>query len=182
VQTLVLDVAYRPVDMISWEDAIVQAVVKRTVEVIDQYPDRFINTVNWTVNMPSVVRLLTPIKKNKAVKFSRYNVYARDKCRCQYCGTFIGRREFTLDHVRPRAQGGTTTWENVVTCCVPCNQQKGQKSLAQSGMKLRSMPVKPKKLPDVTSFTMQYKKGMPESWRDYLRSAAYWDGELENDE
>ena len=178
-QTLVLDVGYQPLQRVPWETAIVW-VLERVVDVVDEYPDKSINTVNWSVKMPSVVRLVKPIRKRKAVKFSRHNLYARDKGRCQYCGQRVSRDRFTYDHVTPRAQGGKTTWENVVVSCITDNQYKGGRTPEQAGMKLLSTPVKPKYLPD-TSPGLHFADGMPEGWRTWLRDASYWNGELEND-
>src|SRR5262249_32879683 len=84
VQTLVLNVGYQPVARVPWERAIVWF-LDRVVEVVDEYPDRYIRSPNWTVRMPSVVRFLKPTPRKKAIKFSRHNVYARDRGRCQYC-------------------------------------------------------------------------------------------------
>ena len=52
-----------------------------------------------------------------------------------------------LDHVIPRAQGGRTTWENVVCCCVPCNLKKGAKLAHEAGMKLLKKPERPRWTP-----------------------------------
>jgi 5-methylcytosine-specific restriction endonuclease McrA len=41
--------------------------------------------------------------------------------RCAYCG---GPME-TMDHVVPLANGGGTTFTNVVPCCLDCNARKG---------------------------------------------------------
>ena len=89
------------------------------------------------------------------------------------------RDEITYDHVVPRALGGKTTWENIVTACIDCNQRKGGRTPEQAGMKLRSSPVKPKRLPETFRVTFTFRKGMPESWRSFLRSYSYWNGELE---
>lgn len=180
MQTLVLDVGYRPIQRVSWEKAIVW-VLERAAEVVEEYPGRYIRTVNWSVGMPSIVRLVKPIAKKRAVKFSRHNIYERDGRRCQYCGTPVARDRFTYDHVLPRARGGKTEWTNVVVCCTPCNQAKGSRTPEQAGMRLRSTPVKPKKLPGGPP-EIAYTNGMPEAWRSYLRDAIYWGGELENDE
>jgi 5-methylcytosine-specific restriction endonuclease McrA len=179
VQTLVLNVGYQPVARVPWETAIVW-VLDRIVEVVDEYPDRHIRTITWTVHMPSVVRFLRATPRKKAIKFSRHNVYARDRGRCQYCGLKVRRDEFTYDHVIPRMVGGRTCWENVVVACVPCNQKKAGRTPEESRMTLRSTPVKPKKLPDIPR-EMQFTPGMPESWKAWLRSAVYWDGALETD-
>ena len=181
MDTLVLDVGYQPVSVAPWESAIVW-VLEQVVEVVDEHPDRYIRTPSWKVYMPSVVRFLRPIPRKRAIKFSRQNVYARDRGRCQYCPRRVAQDEWTYDHVVPRTQGGRTVWENVVVSCVACNQRKGGRTPAQAGMMLRTLPVKPKRLPDVMSFAMTYKRGMPEAWKDWLRNVVYWDGELENDE
>ena len=177
--TLVLDLGYRPVAREPWQVAIVKVLVDRVAEVVEAYPDKYIHAPNFTVELPSVIRLLKPIRRKRAVKFSRQNVWVRDKGRCQYCGAKVPRYEFTYEHVIPRSQGGVTTWENVVVACVPCNQRKGGRTPAQAGMHLLSTPVKPKKLPDSSNFAMTFQEGMPESWRNWLRSAVYWNTELE---
>lgn len=184
---LVLDVGYRPWQCVSWQEAIVW-VLEKIVEIVDEHPDRYINTVNWSIKMPSVVRFLRPIPRKKAIKFSRQNVYARDKGKCQYCGQRVPRSDYTYDHVTPRAQGGKTCWENVVVSCVPCNQLKGGRTPQQAHghtsegqhyqMRLLSVPVKPKKL-DLSDLNITYRTGMPTAWRTWLRDAVYWNGTLE---
>ena len=131
--------------------------------------------------MPSVVRFLKPVPRKKAVKFSRQNVYVRDQGKCQYCGQRVPRTDFTYEHVIPRAQGGTTCWENVVVSCVPCNQRKGGRTPEQARMPLLVRPVKPKKLPDLAHLSLSFKPGMPESWKTWLRDAVYWNGTLDQD-
>jgi 5-methylcytosine-specific restriction endonuclease McrA len=176
-QTLVLDVGYQPIQITSWQTAIVW-VLDRVVEVVDEH-DQKIHTVNWAVPMPSIVRFLKPISRKRAIKFSRHNVYQRDKGRCQYCSVRTSREKFTYDHVVPRAQGGTTCWENVVVACVPCNQRKAGRTPEQAKMRLLSMPVKPRSLPGVGK-AVTYAAGMPGSWRDFVRDAVYWDGTLDS--
>lgn len=175
--TLVLDVGYRPISVAPWQEAIVW-VLERVVEVVDEYPDRTIHTVNWQVQMPSVVKFVRPIHRKRAVKFSRQNVYARDKGKCQYCGHRVSRSEFTYDHVVPRAQGGQTVWENVLVSCLICNQKKGGRTPEQARMRPVALPHRPRSLPDMP-LALAYRPGMPEAWRDYLRDAVYWGGELE---
>lgn len=69
---------------------------------------------------------------------------ARDLYTCQYCGGQPGRHELTVDHVMPRSRGGTTTWENVVTACGPCNRRKGDRTPEEARMKLLSEPARPR--------------------------------------
>ena len=60
--TLVLDVGYQPIACTTWQTAIVW-VLDRVVEVVDEYPDKYIRTPTWQVQMPSIVRFLKPIAK-----------------------------------------------------------------------------------------------------------------------
>jgi 5-methylcytosine-specific restriction endonuclease McrA len=132
--------------------------------------------------MPSVVRFLRALRgRRKVVKFSRENVYTRDKGRCQYCDVKVTRAEFTYDHVVPKSRGGKTEWTNVVCSCVPCNQTKKNRTPVQAGMRLRVEPVKPKKLPDTISLTFTWREGMPDGWKSWLRDMSYWHGELDAD-
>lgn len=179
METLVLNPGYEPVARVPWQRAVTLLFLGK-VEIVEEYDDREIRAVTFVLKMPSVVRLLRALRGAKrAIKFSRENVYARDGGRCQYCGAGVRRDEITYDHVVPRALGGTTTWENIVTACVECNQKKGGRTPAQAGLRLRSAPVRPKKLPEAFRVTLTFRQGMPESWRSFLRSCAYWHGELE---
>jgi len=179
MQTLVLNVGYMPVERVPWQKAIVW-VLERIAEVVEEYPDRYIRTTSWSVKMPSVVRLVKPIQRKRAVKFSRYNVYARDGGRCQYCGSKVPREEMQYEHVVPRSQGGKTCWENIVVACMPCNQRKAGRTPEQAGMRLRLSPVRPKKLPEIRR-PIAWTDGMPNAWRSWLRSEVYWNVELESD-
>jgi 5-methylcytosine-specific restriction endonuclease McrA len=70
-------------------------------------------------------------------------VLARDRETCQYCGAQPGRAHLTIDHVLPRAQGGTTAWENVVAACAACNHRKANRTPQQAGMSLARLPRRP---------------------------------------
>lgn len=45
--------------------------------------------------------------------------------RCVYCATPLEPETATLDHVYPRAHGGTNVPGNLVASCVRCNRLKG---------------------------------------------------------
>ncbi len=178
---LVLSAGYEPMARISWQRAIT-LLFGGKVEVVEEYEDKTIRSVTFELKMPSVVRFLKSARgKKRAVKFSRENVYLRDKGTCQYCSLKVPRSEFTYDHVKPRNQGGQTTWDNVVVACTPCNQKKAGHTPEQAKMKLLSKPVKPSKLPDTLRLTFTWHKGMPDSWKQWLASVHYWHDELDND-
>lgn len=178
-QTLVLDSGYQAVGTVSWQRAIT-LLWEGKVEVVEEYSNREVRSVTITLKMPSVIRFLKTIRgRRRLVKFSRENVLARDCSQCQYCGIYCSRQDATYDHVIPRAKGGQTTWDNVVICCVPCNQKKGGRTPEQAGMKLLTIPVKPKTLQSVR-FNVMYIKSMPPEWKTWVRDVQYWNGELDN--
>lgn len=109
---------------------------------------------------------------------SRENIYLRDGAACQYCGRHVSRAQATYDHVVPRAQGGKSDWANLVLCCAADNKRKAARTPEQAGMKLRSKPARPTKVPEVWTITVEPDQVPPE-WRQFLKDWAYWRGELE---
>ncbi|HAA55094.1 MAG TPA: HNH endonuclease [Myxococcales bacterium] len=181
MDTLVLSVGYEPMDRISWQRAMMLWASGK-VEIVEEYEDRQIRTVRIDLRMPSVVRLLRYIPRRKSrVRFSRHNVYARDKGRCQYCGIKMYQHESTYDHVVPRSQGGTTCWENVVLACFNCNQKKANRTPKEARMRLYNEPVRPKTLPETWRYSFTFQKDMPPSWRQYMTDFTYWNSELDQD-
>lgn len=181
MDTLVLSIAYEPMDRVSWQRAITLWAAGK-VEIVEEYDDRLIRTVQVDFRMPSVIRLLRNLPRRRArIRFSRHNVYARDKGRCQYCHERIHQHEATYDHVLPRSQGGVTSWENVVLACFHCNQRKANRTPLEAKMKLRTPPVRPKSLPETWRFSFTYQKNMPPSWKQYLMDFKYWNSELDHD-
>jgi 5-methylcytosine-specific restriction endonuclease McrA len=173
-RTLLLSQGYEPIKVISWQRAITLLTLGK-VEVIEEY-DNEVRTMSLVIKIPAVVRLLRAFRRHaKPVKFSRVNIYARDGYKCQYCGIKYQIDQLTYDHVTPRARGGRTTWENIVTCCYDCNYKKGNRTPAEAKMTLKSTPVRPEWVPAVTIRVST--KSMPDAWRDYL----YWTGEIESD-
>lgn len=66
------------------------------------------------------------------VSSRREAIHVREGGRCFYCLQRVvvrgvrGGRGRVLDHVVPRARGGTNSCRNLVSCCVECNSQKGE--------------------------------------------------------
>jgi len=177
---LLLDQSYQPIGRVDWQAAVTHLFTDE-VEVVETH-DAAVRSVTLEVKLPAVLRFVRRVTSRKRqVKFSRENVWARDKGRCQYCGQVVHRDDFTYDHVVPRAQGGHTTWTNVVVACGPCNQKKGGRTPQQAAMSLRAEPVKPSKLPDAMRFCLTWSPGMPPAWKAWLRDISYWHGALEQD-
>ncbi len=175
-RTLLLNATFEPLKIISWQRAIV-LLTQGKVEVIDCY-DRDVRGVSVTFKLPSILRLLKLVKvrrTSREVRFSRANIYRRDRYTCQYCGVRHPAEDLTFDHVTPLVQGGLTTWENIVTACLACNNRKGGKTPREARMRLIRTPAKPRWMPVVT--VRIGIKNAPLSWQDYL----YWNVELNND-
>lgn len=173
MNTLVLDQAYRPHKIVSWERAVTLMFMGK-VEVVEEY-DEEIRSVSISIKMPAVVRLLQKIRGNKrGVKFSRINILTRDGHKCCYCGRHLTFSRVTYDHVLPRARGGRTVWDNIVSSCKPCNERKGDRTPAEAGMRLVRAPVMPKSLP-ITMLRLEPGVTVPDKWATYI----YWQGQLD---
>jgi hypothetical protein len=62
-------------------------------------------------------------------KKQRLLVLKRDGYVCAYCGAEANQ----VDHVIPRARGGTHDMDNLVACCASCNNAKGSKAVFLAG-------------------------------------------------
>jgi 5-methylcytosine-specific restriction endonuclease McrA len=117
------------------------------------------------------VRVLRRFRRDRLrIRFSRVNIYARDRFVCQYDGRRYPTEDLTFDHVLPRSRGGRTSWENIVTCCVDCNTRKGNRTPQEAGMRLRALPLRPRYLPAVTVRFMD-RASIPAEWRSYWSAA-----------
>ena len=156
-----------PHKVISWQRAIVLAILGK-VEVVAEY-DEMIRSPSVALRAPAVVRMhRTHMPHRGAIRFCRAHVFRRDAWRCQYCGAVLPARELTFDHVMPRARGGRTDWENIVTCCRACNDHKRDRTPDEASMKLLRRPVKPTWLPPVRLGLDFDGKTAPEAWRAFV--------------
>ena len=174
-QTLLLNASFEPLKVVHWQKAIT-LLCQGKVEVISVY-DREVRSVSITFKLPSVIRLLRYVRirhRFDYVPFSRANIYARDQYCCQYCGEEFPTSDLTFDHVMPVAHGGAKDWENIVTCCIPCNRRKGGRTPEEAGMRLIRHPRRPEHVPAIR-ITIGLRNA-PDSWRDYL----YWNIELDD--
>jgi 5-methylcytosine-specific restriction endonuclease McrA len=136
---LVLNATYEPINVTSVRRAMV-LIFKGTARP-EELTDRVFHSARMAFPVPSVIRLTEYIQiPYERKELSRRNVLLRDGYGCQYCGRKLNSSDLTIDHVIPRARGGRTTWDNVVTCCRKCNARKGQHLPEEVGMKLLKHP------------------------------------------
>ncbi|WP_419906662.1 HNH endonuclease [Hoeflea sp.] len=162
--------SYYPLSLWSWQDAI-KAVFLDRVNILAEYEHR-VSSPSMSMALPSVVCLKTYVKPSRYPAFTRFNVFLRDRFRCQYCGTD---KDLTFDHVIPRRYGGETTWENIVAACSSCNLKKGGKMPKEARMYPAQKPYHPTVHDLHNNGRMFPPNFLHESWMDYL----YWDVELE---
>lgn len=62
----------------------------------------------------------------------RFEIFKRDDFQCRYCGKRSPEAILEVDHVLPRASGGTDDYDNLVTACFECNRGKGARLLTQA--------------------------------------------------
>jgi 5-methylcytosine-specific restriction endonuclease McrA len=144
-------------------------------ELSETAEDYCIHTVDFKIKVPDVIVLtLFNGVHRREIKFSRRNIFERDKNMCQYCSRQFKKTELTLDHIIPRSSGGRSTWENLVLACVPCNVRKGSRLPDDAGMPLIRQPRKPRWVPYTGENLSSARKP---SWQRFV-DAAYWDVEL----
>jgi 5-methylcytosine-specific restriction endonuclease McrA len=167
MDTLVISATYEPMYRVDWQRAMTLWVAGR-VEVLDTHIEIVVRTVGARFALPSLIRFKTGgCPYRGGVRFSKENVFKRDKGRCQYCDTVVRRHEITYDHVVPRRSGGKSSWDNLVLACRSCNQSKGGRTPAQAGMRLKASPREPRSLPTIREM-LSFEDGMPLSWRPFL--------------
>jgi len=109
--------------------------------------DKFITaSQDRRIRLPSVIVKASYDKVPKRrPKCDRRGIKERDKTTCQVTGEHAP--DGTLDHLQPRSRGGKNTWTNLVWMKKDINHAKGDKTLAEAGLKLIRPPVEPKEVP-----------------------------------
>ncbi len=161
---LVLNATYQPLSTVSTRRAVV-LLLKEKAELLEAAESR-LRSANISLPVPLVIRLVYYVRvpNHFGIHLNRANVLLRDNYTCQYCGATPSRKELTIDHVVPRVLGGTTTWDNLVCACKPCNLKKGGRTPEQANMPLRKIPGEPRYMALVVAGSVE----QPQVWDKYL--------------
>ena len=165
-RVLVLNASYEPINVCTVRRATV-LIIKQRAEILER-ADSELHSESLTVPRPVVIRLITYVRIPRDAhsrKITRRAIFARDRWTCQYCGG--EQRTLTIDHVVPRSKGGASSWDNIVTCCAPCNRRKGDRLPREVGMHPRRKP----KPPSTTIFVHVATPAIPAAWEQYLVAA-----------
>ena len=166
-RVLVLNATFEPINVCSVRRATV-LVLKARAEVVEK-SGAALHSESLTMPRPVVIRLTTYVRIPRDAhrrKITRRAVFARDRWTCQYCGGVRG--TLTIDHVVPRSKGGGSSWDNIVTCCAPCNRRKGDRLPRQAGME----PLRVPKAPHPQVFVHVASATIHPVWEQYLTLAA----------
>jgi 5-methylcytosine-specific restriction endonuclease McrA len=184
---LVLNKAYMPIDVWTWEDAMCAWFTDRA-EILAEYDDVTVRTGRGSDNkvrefkVPAVIRLPSAfVKKQRGgyvttLPATRSNLLKRDEGKCCYCGKHLTLNTATIEHVHPQSKGGLTDWMNCRMACQPCNHKKGDRSLKEMGWKLRkqvSIPTLNEHAPKNVIQKVGGKAIHP-SWSDYIKWQVNW--------
>ena len=164
MRTLVLNAGYEPLAVVSFKRALVLVMTGKAQAVeVDVGHPVWSATEVW--DRPSVIVLTRYVRVpyGRSVPVSRRGVLRRDEHRCGYCDGTAS----TIDHVIPRSRGGADSWENLVACCLRCNNVKGDRTPAEMGWSLRVVP----RMPFDTAWLVRGTERPAAEWSEYLRAA-----------
>lgn len=162
-KVLIINTSGQPIRIAHWTKAILLIYLGKA-DAVSYYKDTYIHSQFKTIHLPNIINLKKYVKGQIIYpKFNRENVFIRDKYICQYCGIKENPKKLTIDHVVPKSLGGKKNWTNIVTCCIPCNQKKANKTIEISGMSLIKKPFKLKKLS-----LLSLKQNDPKEWKSYF--------------
>ena len=137
---LVLNSIYQAINVVTAKRAIL--LVLNGIASVEEVSGEVLRSGRgYKMPIPSVVRLFS-YRKIPAYRYSlsRKNIILRDHSTCQYCAKKLPASELTMDHVTPRSKNGGNTWHNLVACCKPCNNKKGDRTPEEAGMTLMHRP------------------------------------------
>lgn len=165
MRTLVLNAGYEPLAVVSFKRALVLVMnEKASIVATDAEHPVWGTYSSWDRPSVIILRRYVRIPNGRNVPVSRRGVLRRDNNRCGYCGNAAT----TIDHVQPRSRGGKDTWENLVACCLKCNNIKGDRTPSEMNWSLRMVPRAPH---GTTWLVRGVERALPD-WEEFLAPAA----------
>lgn len=161
MRTLVLNAGYEPLAVVSFKRALI-LVLNQKATVLAGSETTTVRSASAEFTLPTVILLqrYVRIPNARQVPVSRRGVLRRDNFHCAYCGKSAN----TVDHVMPKSRGGSDSWENLVACCLKCNNAKGDRTLAEIGWELKFKP----KMPTGLIWSVRGADRELPQWQEYL--------------
>src|SRR5690606_5665278 len=137
---LILNATYEPLGVVSVRRAAILILSAKAVCVADG--DGILHSARQAIPVPSAVRLTRVVR----VPYRAQAGLPRRAASARPGGPSAHRRAAaeTIDHVMPRSRGGRHAWENVVAACARCNHRKGDRTPAELGWRLHTVPSVPR--------------------------------------
>ena len=163
MQTLILNLDFQPLSVVSAHRGLVLSLKNKNVKVLEYY-ELTISSEDDIFEVPAVMLYEKFVQPPKRRTISKHYVMLRDKMTCQYCSCKLSATTASIDHVVPVSRFNTrqdaNTWDNLVACCKSCNTKKRNRSPKEAGMKLLKEPRKPNGFLHIHTG--------PEIWRKYV--------------
>lgn len=165
MRTLVLNAGYEPLAVVSFKRALVLVMTEKAtvIEHVENEPV-WGSTGSWDRPAVIVLSRYVRVPGSRRIPVTRRGVLRRDGHRCAYCGKVAS----TIDHVMPRSRGGKDTWENLVACCLRCNNLKGDRTPQEMHWELNLTPQAPRG----SQWTVRGTERADPRWEPYLALAA----------
>ena len=100
---------------------------------------------------------------------NRQEIYQKYNGHCAYCGREIAFRDMQVDHLIPKANGGTDDMDNLMPSCRSCNHYKRAETLESFRRMIETIPVKLGKREYIFKVGMTY--GF---WNDKKRKVKFY--------
>lgn len=154
--------SYEPLSICGVKKALILIILGKA-ELISTVENRILQSVNLIYPWPSVIRLkkFIHVPYNRII-LTRKNIIKRDGHRCAYCKR--ADISLTIDHIQPKSRGGSDSWENLVACCIHCNNRKGNRTPEEAGMRLLIKPYQP----DHIMLLINNSEKIYDSWKPFL--------------
>ena len=165
MRTLVLNAGYEPLAVVSFKRALV-LVMNEKATVVERIDGDPVWGARGAYERPAVIllRRYVRVPGGRHIPVTRRGVLRRDAHRCAYCAKMAS----TIDHVLPRSRGGADSWENLVACCLRCNNVKGDRTPHEMGWTLRVTP----RAPHGTAWLVRGVEKPEARWDEFLAPAA----------
>lgn len=165
MRTLVLNAGYEPLGIVSFRRALM-LVMNHRATVLERVDGEPIHASTGSYDRPTVIVLTRYVRlpRSRRAPVTRRGVLRRDGYRCAYCEGSAS----TIDHVMPRSRGGADSWENLVACCLRCNNVKSDRTPAEMGWALRWTP----RQPQGGVWSVRGAERAEPAWESYLAFAA----------
>jgi len=145
-EVLLLNSSEEVLAVIDWSKAINLIFTGKATKPSNFEDYHEIKTTQGVYKLPTAIILINYVYiPYKACPLTRKNILKRDDNKCQYCGKYLKKGEFTIDHLLPKSRGGENNWTNLVASCYKCNSRKSNRTPKEANMKLLKEPKEPKR-------------------------------------